>query len=139
MQDLNLKSLFFENVINIEVDGVKMRSKHEACPLKMWNKVVRRVTQMTIADDLKPAYAKMCTIINEHELQGQLETRPELFTVLKTAPKQWLCPPGGFDDRLWKISKSICLFKFVFRQQNLIKIVVAQSFKWIQIQLCLKD
>lgn len=88
MQDLNLKSLFFENVINIEVDGVKMRSKHEACPLKMWNKVVRRVTQMTIADDLKPAYAKMCTIINEHELQGQLETRPELFTVLKTAPKQ---------------------------------------------------
>ena len=44
MQDLNLKSLFFENVINIEIDGVSQKSKNTACPLKMWNKVVRRTT-----------------------------------------------------------------------------------------------
>lgn len=48
MQDLNLKSLFFENVINIEMDGVRQKAKNENCPLKMWNKVVRRTTGMTI-------------------------------------------------------------------------------------------
>ena len=48
MQDLNLKSLFFENVISIEMDGVRQKSKNESCPLKMWNKVVRRTTKMTI-------------------------------------------------------------------------------------------
>lgn len=56
MQDLNLKSLFFENVINIEMDGVRQKFKNEKCPLKMWNKVVRRTTEMTIATDLRPAY-----------------------------------------------------------------------------------
>lgn len=57
MQDLNLKSLFFENVINIEMDGVRQKFKNESCPLKMWNKVVRRMTEMNIASDLRPAYS----------------------------------------------------------------------------------
>ena len=52
MQDLNLKSLFFENVVNIEMEGVRQVPKNESCPLKMWNKVVRRVTQMSITKDL---------------------------------------------------------------------------------------
>ena len=42
--ELNLKSLFFENVINIEMEGVRQRPKNEACPLKIWNKIVRRTT-----------------------------------------------------------------------------------------------
>ena len=50
MQDLNLnlKSLFVENVINIGMDGVRQKSKNEKCPLKMWNKVVRGTTEMTV-------------------------------------------------------------------------------------------
>ena len=70
MQDLNLKSLFFENVINIEMDGVRQKFKNESCPLKMWNKVVRRTTEMTIQGDLRPAYALMCTIVDQTELNG---------------------------------------------------------------------
>ena len=65
-----MKSLFFENVINIEVDGVRQKSKHEACPLKMWNKVVRRTTALKIKDDLLPAYTQICTVLNRNELNG---------------------------------------------------------------------
>ena len=82
MQDLNLKSLFFENVIAIEMDGVRQKSKNEACPLKMWNKVVRRTTQMGIANDLRPAYVTMCTVVNKNDLDGQLSEDPELFPQL---------------------------------------------------------
>ena len=85
MQDLNLKSLFFENVINIEMDGVRQKFKSEACPLKMWNKVVRRTTEMTIARDLRPAYVQLCEIVDTQYLNGQLSSHPELFPE-KTLP-----------------------------------------------------
>ena len=42
--ELNLKSLFVENVINIEVEGVCMGTVSEQCPLSIWNKLVRRTT-----------------------------------------------------------------------------------------------
>ena len=82
MQDLNLKSLFFENVINIEMDGVRQKFKNEACPLKLWNKVVRRITEMNIANDLRPAYRTICTIVNQNDLNGQLSDYPELFLMM---------------------------------------------------------
>ena len=82
MQDLNLKSLFFENVISIEMEGVRQKSKNEACPLKMWNKVVRRTTQMKIATDLRPAYIAMCTVVNKYDLDGHLAQEPGLFPLL---------------------------------------------------------
>lgn len=84
MQDLNLKSLFFENVINIEMDGVRQKFKNENCPLKMWNKVVRRTTEMTIKGDLRPAYIQMCTIVDQSELNGQLSAYPDLFPQITT-------------------------------------------------------
>ena len=88
MQDLNLKSLFFENVINIEMDGVRQKSKNESCPLKMWNKVVRKTTEMNIQADLRPAYTLMCTIVDQSELNGQLAAYPDLFPQIssQTAP-----------------------------------------------------
>ena len=79
MHDLNLKSLFFENVINIEMDGVRQKNKNELCPLKIWNKVVRRTTQMSIKKDLKPAYIAMCHVVDNHILNGQLGSYPELL------------------------------------------------------------
>lgn len=79
MHDLNLKSLFFENVINIEMDGVRQKNKNELCPLKIWNKVVRRTTQMSIKKDLRPAYIAMCQVVDNHILNGQLGTHPELL------------------------------------------------------------
>jgi len=68
------------------MDGVRQKSKHEACPLKLWNKVVRRTTRMTIGDELRPAYIEMCTIINEVELKGHLEGYPDLFLLKNEMP-----------------------------------------------------
>ena len=79
MHDLNLKSLFFENVINIEMNGVRQQAKNKDCPLRMWNKVVRRTTEMTIANDLRPAYYQMCAIVNQYDLNGHLSKYPDLF------------------------------------------------------------
>lgn len=64
LADLNLKSLVGDNMINIEMDGVRQESKIDNCPLKLWNADVRCKTQMSIADDIRPAYIEMCTIVN---------------------------------------------------------------------------
>ena len=77
--DSNLKSLFCDNLINIEMDGVRQKSQSEAGPLAIWNKVVRSTTKLSIAEDLRPAYSQLCTLINNNELQGQLHAYPELF------------------------------------------------------------
>ena len=45
----------------------------------MWNKVVRRTTEMTIANDLRPAYYQMCAIVNQYDLNGHLSKYPDLF------------------------------------------------------------
>ena len=79
MHDLNLKSLFFENVISIEMDGVRQHNKNEHCPLKIWNKMVRRVTQLSIKKDLVPAYQTVCIAVDKNVLNGQLADFPELL------------------------------------------------------------
>ena len=58
--------------------------KSVTCPLRIWNKMVKRVTTMNVNEDLRPAYTKMCTIVNEYELQGQLSMRPDLFLLTET-------------------------------------------------------
>lgn len=45
----------------------------------MWNMVVRKTTGLTIANDVRPAYFKLCEIVNEYEFNGQLSNYPELF------------------------------------------------------------
>ena len=45
----------------------------------MWNRVVRRATEMTVERDLRPAYLKMCAIVNEYELGWQMSQFPELI------------------------------------------------------------
>ena len=66
--DTNLKSLFCDNLINIEVDGVRQKSLTGAGPLNIWNKVVRSTTKLSIGDDLRPAYTQLCILINDNEL-----------------------------------------------------------------------
>ena len=51
----------------------------------MWNKVVRRVTQMSIKKDLQPAYLAMCTIVDQKELNGYLASNAILFPKLPLA------------------------------------------------------
>lgn len=84
MQDLNLRSLFSESLTNTQGEARKSKVGNVNCPLKIWNKMAKRVTTMNINEDLRPAYTKMCTIVNEFELQGQLSTRPDLFLLTAT-------------------------------------------------------
>ena len=37
IQELQIKSLFFETAIRIEIAGIKIEEKDAKCPLKMWN------------------------------------------------------------------------------------------------------
>ena len=48
-------------------------------PLKMWNKIVRRTTRLTIEGDLRDAYHLICKIVNKYELNGQLSKYPQLL------------------------------------------------------------
>ena len=43
-ENLNLNTLFFENVMNIEIEGVKQWADDRKCPLKAWNKYVNQLT-----------------------------------------------------------------------------------------------
>jgi len=70
LSDSNLKSLFCDNLKNIEIEGARQRAHAETGPLNVWNKVVRSTTKLTIGEDLRPAYVKLCTLINQNELQG---------------------------------------------------------------------
>ena len=91
---MNLKSLFFEPDTNVDMADVAVTASNGkaakitngnnndtspagggftmTCPLRMWNRVVRRATEMTVERDLRPAYLKMCTIVNEYELGWQM-------------------------------------------------------------------
>ena len=41
---LNLNTLFFENVMNIEIEGVRQQAENSKCPLKAWNLYVNKLT-----------------------------------------------------------------------------------------------
>ncbi len=67
MQDLNLRSLFSQSLTNGEKDARKSKDgKGLTCPLHIWNKMVKRVSTMNVNEDLRPAYTKMCKIVNDY-------------------------------------------------------------------------
>ena len=79
--DLHLDSLLFENVIRIEMDGVRQGATTDrTSPLKIWSEDVLKVTNLDLERDLKPAYRKMVAVANsEHEFNGKLSIDPCLF------------------------------------------------------------
>ena len=44
IQELQMKSLFFETAIYLEIAGVKIEEKDAKCPLRMWNSSVEKLT-----------------------------------------------------------------------------------------------
>ena len=44
IQQPDLKSLFFETSILMEVSGVKVEESNSSCPLRMWNQSVEKIT-----------------------------------------------------------------------------------------------
>lgn len=77
--DPKLNSLFFENNINIEMAGVPQLLQKIPYPLKMWNQTVLRTTQLSMEDDIRPAYTKMLKVANELIFCGKLSQDPRLF------------------------------------------------------------
>ena len=70
--NLNLNSLFFENVMNIEIEGVRQVAVNQNCPLKAWNSHVQRLTFINVEKELRSAYHKLVQIVNENDLGGAL-------------------------------------------------------------------
>ena len=77
--NLNLNSLFFENVMNIEIDGVKQLSENFSDPLMAWNRNVSQLTSVPLENELRAAYLSLIKITNEHDLGGALNMDPARF------------------------------------------------------------
>ena len=78
-ESLNVKSLYFDTCMNIEIDGQKVMSKQKDEYLKLWNKHVRQMTTLSGQVDVKPAYKVICQIVNANDLQGALHADPLFF------------------------------------------------------------
>ena len=78
-----LNSLFFDNLISIEMDGVLQQSQTAPNPLKMWNDTVLQTTQLTMEGDIRPAYAMMLNFANEQIFGGKLSKDPGLFLAVE--------------------------------------------------------
>jgi hypothetical protein len=75
----NLQSLYFENVMNIEIEGVKQLSQNKDVHLRFWNKHVSQHTQLSAQKDVKPAYRTLVILTNTNDLNGALSADPILF------------------------------------------------------------
>ena len=56
IEDLTLKSLFFESVIYMEIAGVRVEENDARCPLRMWSQSVEKLTAVKRTRDVKPCY-----------------------------------------------------------------------------------
>ena len=81
---MQLKSLFFETAIRIEIAGVKIEERDAKCPLKMWNESVQKLTCVKKDEDIKPVYRALVESLNEVWYDGKLYGDPSLFLVEQT-------------------------------------------------------
>ena len=44
IEEADLKGLFFETSILMEVSGIKIEEDNSRCPLRMWNDAVEKIT-----------------------------------------------------------------------------------------------
>ena len=78
---MQLKSLFFETAIRIEIAGVKIEENDAKCPLRMWNDSVQKLTCVKKEEDIKPAYRALVESLNEIWYDGKLYGDLSLFLV----------------------------------------------------------
>ena len=79
IHELQLKSLFFETAILLEIAGVKIEEDTVKCPLKMWNESVQKLTFVKKEEDIKPCYRALVESLNEVWYEGKLYGDPSLF------------------------------------------------------------
>ena len=44
IEEADLKGLFFETSILVEISGIKIKEDNSRCPLRMWNDAVEKIT-----------------------------------------------------------------------------------------------
>ena len=79
IEELTLKSLFFESVIYVEVAGTHIEESDVRCPVRMWNASVERLTLVKKSKDVVPCYKQLVKIINDTLYKGKLAKDPMLF------------------------------------------------------------
>ena len=79
IHELQLKSLFFETAILLEIAGVKIEEGNVKCPLRMWNESVQKLTLVKKEEDIKPCYRALVESLNEVWYDGKLYGDPSLF------------------------------------------------------------
>ena len=79
IQELQMKSLFFETTIYLEIAGVKIEEKDAKCPLRMWNNSIEKLTCVKKVQDVKPVYKSLTEKVNEIWYSEKLLSDPSLF------------------------------------------------------------
>ena len=79
IQELQMKSLFFETAIYLEIAGVKIEEKDAKCPLRMWNNSIEKLTCVKKVQDVKPVYKSLTEKVNEIWYSEKLLSDPSLF------------------------------------------------------------
>ena len=72
IEELDLKSLFFETSMLIEVSGVKIKENDLKCPLRMWNNAVEKLTLIKRDIDIAPVYQKLTKSLDENGYDNKL-------------------------------------------------------------------
>ena len=72
IDELALKSLFFETAIYHEVAGKKIEEKNAKCPLRYWNDSVQKLTALQPDNDINAAYKELVERLNKNWYKNKL-------------------------------------------------------------------
>lgn len=72
IEELALKSLFFETAIHMEVAGKKVAEKNAKSPLRYWNDSVEKLTAMKRGADINAAYKELVERLNKNWYENKL-------------------------------------------------------------------
>ena len=72
IEELALKSLFFETAIHHEVAGKKIEEKNAKCPLRYWNDSVQKLTALKREADINAAYKELVERLNKNWYENKL-------------------------------------------------------------------
>lgn len=72
IEEMALKSLFFETAIHMEVAGKKVEEKNANCPLRYWNDSVQKLTAVKRGADINAAYKELVEKLNKNWYENKL-------------------------------------------------------------------
>ena len=79
IQQTDLRNLFFETSILMEVSGVKVEESNSSCPLRMWNQSVEKITLVNRKQDIEPVYEKLTNDLNMQWYDNKLRDDQQIL------------------------------------------------------------